>query len=1032
MNQVPQGRDTVAGRRLVNTGAAVVLALVVASVVGIAFSQRLYEQSRLHAVDSLVSVSALKAAELDRWVEEATTLLAQPPSGIVAATLEHWLQTGHGPGPEADLLQFRLDYLKELSPEYGAVYLFDLEGRPWLTSTGANVHAQLHYPDVLETVLATGRPALVDFHREFTGKEEMAVLEVVVPLLVGQEGGRLRPVGFLLYQIDPRVYLYPMLDKWPTASQSAETVLFRVEGDEVVLLSRPRHTPDAPLSMRWPLATQGLLSAQAARGEGPVLYGVDRRGVPSVGVVSRVPAMGWLLVAKMDEAEIFADARQTAIHVAVATGLVMLSLVALSALILRSRRYGAKAARLTAEVEKLRAAEALQVSEQRLTLALEAANEGLWEWNMVSGQAYLSPGYYAMLGYQPGEFPATFSGWTSLLHPDDLAPLMGELADEVGDEENKPRDEFKLEFRLRTKSGGWRWMLGRGRVVERDGEGLPARIIGINIDVTEQRAQEAERRLLFETIAASRGEIYLFDAATRHFRFVNQGALDNLGFTLEQMRRKTPLDICPYETAESMAAPMAALAKGEKSSVKLEVLQRRADASLYPAEVHLQYFGHGEDAYVLAIVEDLTEREAAEAALRESESRFRTIFDSVHEGILIHDEESGAILSVNRRACEMYGRSEAEMLLASVGELSAGTPPFSEPEAAAMMMRAAAGQPQFFEWFARRKSGELFWVEMNLRLASIGDHERLLAVVRDITARKAQEDELRRNLEQQVQLNKKLEDAQNQLLQSEKMASIGQLAAGVAHELNNPIGFVHSNLGTLEKYLKDIFEIAAAYEAAEKAVASGCGELERVHQLKEEKEYAYLRTDIFQLMAESKDGLARVRKIIQDLKDFSRVGEAEWQWADLHKGIDSTLNIVWNELKYNCKVSKEYGELPEVYCLPSQLNQVFMNLLVNAGHAIENQGEITIATGRNGDEVWVAVTDTGRGIPEENLRRIFEPFFTTKPVGQGTGLGLSLAYSIVQRHQGRIEVGSKVGEGTTFRVVLPIRPAAAPAEKTKS
>jgi len=280
-------------------------------------------------------------------------------------------------------------------------------------------------------------------------------------------------------------------------------------------------------------------------------------------------------------------------------------------------------------------------------------------------------------------------------------------------------------------------------------------------------------------------------------------------------------------------------------------------------------------------------------------------------------------------------------------------------------------------------------------------------------------------------LNESLRSAQDQLLQAERLASIGQLAAGVAHEINNPIGYVFSNFGTLEAYLARLFEMLEAYEQAEPALADSAMAT-KLATLRARVELDYLKQDIPMLMGESKEGLSRVRQIVQDLKDFSRVGEAEWQWSDLHKGLDSTLNIVWNELKYKCKVTKAYGDLPAVYCLPSQLNQVFMNLLVNAGHAIETKGEITIASGRRGDEIWVAVTDTGKGIPQENLNRIFEPFFTTKPVGQGTGLGLSLAYSIVQKHQGRIEVESKVGEGSTFRVVLPIRPATAPAEKAET
>lgn len=291
-----------------------------------------------------------------------------------------------------------------------------------------------------------------------------------------------------------------------------------------------------------------------------------------------------------------------------------------------------------------------------------------------------------------------------------------------------------------------------------------------------------------------------------------------------------------------------------------------------------------------------------------------------------------------------------------------------------------------------------------------------------IIRRKRAESELNANLEQQHTLNTKLEEAQNYLLQSEKMVSLGQLAAGVAHELNNPIGFVYSNMGTLETYVNDIFVITAAYEEAEKTQDKPCPALDQVHKLKQEKDYAYIKQDIFQLMVQSKDGLARMRKIVQDLKNFSHVGEDVWNWVDLHKGLESTLNIVWNELKYKCQVVKEYGQLPQVYCMPSQVNQVFMNLLVNASQAIETSGVITIRTGRESNEVWVEIEDTGKGIASENIQHIFDPFFTTKPVGVGTGLGLSLSYGIIQKHQGRIEVKSQLGKGTAMRIYLPVKP----------
>ncbi|MET0351025.1 MAG: ATP-binding protein [Rhizobacter sp.] len=262
-------------------------------------------------------------------------------------------------------------------------------------------------------------------------------------------------------------------------------------------------------------------------------------------------------------------------------------------------------------------------------------------------------------------------------------------------------------------------------------------------------------------------------------------------------------------------------------------------------------------------------------------------------------------------------------------------------------------------------------------------------------------------------------------LQTEKLASIGQLAAGVAHEINNPIGFVFSNFGTLEDYLARLFRMLAAYREAEAALA-GAPEAARLAGLRRDIELDYLLEDIPALMSESRDGLKRVRKIVQDLKDFSHVDtRQEWDTIDLHAGLDSTLNIVSNEVKYKADVVKAYGELPPVECLPGELNQVFMNLIVNAAHAIgEARGTITLRTGTADGGVWVDVQDNGSGIAPDDLKRIFDPFFTTKPVGKGTGLGLSLSYGIVRKHGGRIDVRSEVGVGTTFRVWVPVRRAA--------
>ncbi|KVN38633.1 histidine kinase [Burkholderia pyrrocinia] len=290
---------------------------------------------------------------------------------------------------------------------------------------------------------------------------------------------------------------------------------------------------------------------------------------------------------------------------------------------------------------------------------------------------------------------------------------------------------------------------------------------------------------------------------------------------------------------------------------------------------------------------------------------------------------------------------------------------------------------------------------------------------REIEERKAAQARLEQEKDEQRRLLHELEETHVQLLQSEKLASIGQLAAGVAHEINNPIGFVSANLNTLKTWVRGLLDVVAAHEAAMARLDAGTRDA--LTAAGRAADIDYIRDEIATLIEESIDGTMRVRRIVQDLRDFSRPGSDEWSVVDIHAGLESTLNVVHNELKYKADIVREYGVVPQVECLPSQLNQVFMNLLVNAAQAISGRGVITIRTTSDGDYVTIAISDTGKGMPPDVVRRIFDPFFTTKPVGQGTGLGLSVSHGIVERHRGAIEVASEPGCGSTFSVRLPVR-----------
>ncbi len=393
---------------------------------------------------------------------------------------------------------------------------------------------------------------------------------------------------------------------------------------------------------------------------------------------------------------------------------------------------------------------------------------------------------------------------------------------------------------------------------------------------------------------------------------------------------------------------------------------------------------------------------------------------------IVITDPAGTIIYVNAKFTEMTGYTKDEALGQNPRILKGndGLTDYKE-----MWEQLLAGQQWRGDFHNKRKNGEFFWERAAISpiLDDEGNITHFLAIKEDINERKLIEQQLERSVAESVQmatslefLNAELKATQSQMLQREKMASIGQLAAGVAHEINNPIGFVSSNLRSLDKYIKKLTDYLEMLEIQFKKQLPEEWEAIKVERRK--MKIDFLIEDYADLIEESLDGSERVRKIVQNLKTFSRVDQAEEQLADLNECLESTIAIVWNEIKYKATLEKELADLPDIHCNPQELNQVFTNILVNAAQAIEKDGVINIRSWLDDDVVKISFQDNGSGILPENQEKIFEPFFTTKPVGEGTGLGMSISYEIVKKHGGDIQLESVVGQGTTFTLSFPLHP----------
>ncbi len=428
------------------------------------------------------------------------------------------------------------------------------------------------------------------------------------------------------------------------------------------------------------------------------------------------------------------------------------------------------------------------------------------------------------------------------------------------------------------------------------------------------------------------------------------------------------------------------------------------------------------------------QRRRTEEALRSQQEQLQmlALVAARTDNAVILTDEKGCIEWVNEGFTRLTGYTLPEVVGQKPGVLLQG--PETAPDIVRHMSECLErGEGFIVELINYHRLGTPYWVRAEVQplYDEQGRLTRFMAIESDITRRKQQEEELRQHrdhLQELVrQATRKLEAQQTQLIQSEKMASLGQMAAGIAHEINNPMSYITSNLGTLVDYSQVLLRLLSLHDEHTEALAAGRRQdtealLERIQSLRRQEQVDELVADMPDLIQESLEGTRRVDEIIQGLKMFSRQDSGPPQPTDLNHVLESTLKLVRNQLKYKCRVLCDWGELPPIPCHPTQISQVFTNLLVNAAQSIQTQGEIRITTRHEGQQVVVSITDTGSGMTPETRAQLFTPFFTTKPPGKGTGLGLSISYSIISRHKGDIEVRSEPGQGSTFTVRLPVAP----------
>ena len=619
----------------------------------------------------------------------------------------------------------------------------------------------------------------------------------------------------------------------------------------------------------------------------------------------------------------------------------------------------------------------------------------------------------------------------SATHPDYLEALQESITSSAQTFEN-----WQYEWLIITPSGKEKWIKG----IAKPELQLDNSIIwyGCVVDITEIKKTEEERKILVSLVENS-SDFIAYATLSGKSLFLNEAGRKLVGFdSVEQVINTPIVDYFFEPNEEDMLKQIYPAVKQHgiwREEARFKNFKTGEAISVDQTIFLIKNPQTGEAQYLATITRDITERKQAEEKLKASQHLIQRITESSPNILYIYDLEERRNIYANQKITEYLGYSKKEIQACGDTVMFHIIHPEDLEKIISQqqqVLAAADGDILEVEYRAKHSNGEYRWVYDRQTIFSRqedGTVKQYLGVATDITKRKLAEIQVKQKAIELEKTLQKLQLTQAQLIQTEKMSSLGQLVAGVAHEINNPANFIYANLSFVREYNQDLLELLELYQ---QQYPNPTVEIE---EKIENIELDFLKEDLQKIIISMEEGTRRIREIVLSLRNFSRLDESEFKKVDIHEGIESTLMILQNRLKAKpdfpgIEIIKEYGDLPLIECYPSQLNQVFMNILVNGIDALEEKiiknnnrtPQVTIITKiANKKAAQIHIRDNGDGIPKNIISNIFDPFFTTKDVGKGTGLGLSVSYQIiVDKHGGKLSCQTIPSEGTNFMIEIPI------------